>query len=427
MRWLSLLLPGVLSSCWFFNSRSLTSTDVDNELTVAISGTATTGMALSRDTLQLYDAQGALVQSTVTDSMGQFQLKTKRKISEYQGLWTLYSKAHQLRVAVPSPDAQGQSYALLNPVGDYLYHKVGSSAKDAQGFNRSADSLLAQLFGQGLNYQQMNSAVDFHSIGQTQPHPLAGLFYQLQNFASAEGQEIDVYLDSILKQGAPLFESDQFVIGLLHQGELRGMDSLALRQSVEKWRGGQMGTPLDSLYGAIREMQTSPGINQLNPPTAQLVMDGYNLMQSRFLGPPPVSMGLPQESLDTLSNQWQQILPLVDSVMIGTGLRIQNWIGVNYLQDDRGRTLMNQLGDRMGGCLALYRADLRQLHLAASAQVCNRMMGGTMTPLSLEAWILRGDSMAIKPMMDLGRRELMRQVLEQHLQTEAPFLLPLLP
>lgn len=424
MRWMVLCVSMLFSSCWF-----LASTDVDNEIKVAAVGTVTTGVALSHDTVKLYDQNGELLGTDVSDSLGQFEIKTQAPVSRYQGAWTIRSNQTGLRMLLPKPDPKGRSYALLSPLSNYVYGKVGTHSQDLGQFQHEADSLLADLLGQGFAYSSIANSKDYRSLNQNAPDPLAALMYQLNNLAHSQGMTLDEYLDAMTEDSVPLLQSQNFLVGLVNVAKQRGIDTADLYKDLQQWVGVQQDVDLSLFFKPGLDVPRSPQLSLLkNEATVDLVMEGYGAFMARFAAMPPGdSLGY-SPSLDSVRLDLPYIWPYVDTLMIRTGQEFEKWAGLNPVYDDRARFIMNNLGERLGACVSLYQPQLRKPDPSSAVGMCNRTVDKFLSRIQVSNWVEKGDSSQMSAFLELIRPEVMRNELELQIkQYNKTYLLPLRP
>lgn len=429
MRWMALCVSMLLSSCWF-----LASTDVDNEFKIAATGTVTTGMALSRDTVKLMDDQGNLVGKDVSDSLGQFEIQTKLKVQDFKGKWVLQSVRSGLKMYLPSPNSKGQSFAVLSPLSSYAYDKLHNQAADQSSFQKMADSLVQNILGEGLNYALLASPKDFHAIigpagvGQVSPDALAIVIYQIENLAQLQGQTINQYLDSLNSVDQPIMESQNFLLGFLNQANLRGVDSVALRSIVDQLKVVDS-AQTDVLFKTAQEMPRSPQLDQLDPKVQILVLDGFNALQRRFLSPPPNLNQAMFPPLESLRLEVPYLWPYLDTLMIGVGRNVQDWIMTgDEFASDRASYLLLGMGNDLGTCLSFYQPDLRKQAPSAAVGACNRVLDQILHNTDIESWVKKGSNLEAPAFMGDVDPRAMKFRLDSVLNAQGKTsLLPLVP
>lgn len=389
----SLFLSLYFSSC--SSDPKVSSTDVDNEMTLSISGKAHSGEALTLKKVILINSLGQKVDSSTTNSLGEFSIKTKVDTQNIQGLWSVQILEENLQVALSKHDTNGSIYVNMNPLTSYAFQRLAPlKFANPDQFDIKADSLLKRVIGPGFEYRQMIQNQGFAPIGASKPDPIAALLYQISSNAKNQGIDLKTFFDSLTQSNRDLTNSQEFLMQLIAQSKQNRIDTIILRQELERWMGPNLQNrpPLDPLF-KTQPPPPSPALLSFALRIQPMLKDAMNTLQAKFFGPPPTnSNGDSAEffRLEALIQEMPNLWPRLDTLYIETGRILEPLMG-DPMRDMRVGQTLHIIGDREGFCLAQIDDITRSQNPVAAVRVCHLVLRNALNQVNLSQWILLGN------------------------------------
>lgn len=247
------------------------STEVENELTLALEGVAATGAACQLAPVEFIAPDGAVVARDTTDSAGVYQV-TVQLTSDRLPLLVRVDADSLVLYTLMATDSVTDLFALANPITSLVVRRsLGQDLETyTQGFTPpDRDSMVAigqqalkHLFGEGVAWENFYSSQDFRPYVPGRPSEKTSaddaLLHTLGDQARTKGQSLDRYMDSLFDNPPPrsLFEED-FRFQLAANMARLGVDSAESVKAIQKWRPD--GDPdMEDYYRAMRGEQQQP-------------------------------------------------------------------------------------------------------------------------------------------------------------------------
>ena len=247
------------------------STEVENELTLALEGVAATGAACQLAPVEFIAPDGAVVARDTTDSAGVYQV-TVQLTSDRLPLLVRVEADSLVLYTLMATDSVTDLFALASPITSLVVRRsLGQDLETyAQGFTPPhRDSMIAigrqalkRLFGEGVDWEDFYSSRDFRPYLPGRPSEGTSaddaLLHTLGDQAHTKGQTIDRYMDSLFDNPPPqsLFEGE-FRFQLAANMARLGVDSTESVRAIQRWRPD--GDPdMEDYYRAMRGEQQQP-------------------------------------------------------------------------------------------------------------------------------------------------------------------------
>jgi hypothetical protein len=390
-----LLLSLLFISC----GTEVVSTDVDNEISVSLSGNVDNGTLVAYTKVTLADSAGTTLDSTLTDSTGSFLFKNVQ--SYKRDYYILNVPSIQYRSIVPQDEMNKK--VQIHSISEWsvqLWEK-----NNRPPFRPFIDSNFKNVFGNGILSQNILFDSNFVPFSYQQGGGIPGqgpgpkgppsaqtmIIRQFQMLALLYQIPVVKLIDS-LKGDKPFMQKTSFITSTCIQGSAFGQDSTQFQAKMGSWIAPNdplhQGIPLKDAFSAGFKITQIPSLRMLGRQYKPFIVESLNSMSYHFLDliekteVPPPNAPFPLELYPILAHS--DSIPLQVSLQLGLLANAPTKI-------DRLFRIELEIGRLMAKIVLFATPESRRAHPEEVAKMTQHWMKQYVLPrIDLEDWINNG-------------------------------------